>query len=175
MLDLPDRLEPLSTWISDWIPYIHNTYFFVFAASSLIYIAAQVFASRPRSSAIPPPAARSAAIYVAAAPAVPLTRARSPFLRGTIAFIMYTMIIQLILCLSFFALGSQRSAERVLGAGAVALHVLSGATFLLFCFALLGVMITLGFFVLVIKYCVVYASGLLREYGGQRAANDVRD
>jgi hypothetical protein len=167
-LDSLNRLEGLSTWIyngiSDWIPYIHNTYFFAFAAASLIYIAAQVFTSRPRSSAAPPVAPRSAAIRVPPPPPAP---ARVPFLRGAIAFITYNMIVQLIICISFFALGSQHAAQRVFGAGAVALHALSGATFLLCCFALLGLMIMLGVFILLTKYGVIYVSSLLREYGGR--------
>jgi hypothetical protein len=78
------------------------------------------------------------------------------------------MIVQLIICISFFALGSQHAAQRVFGAGAVAMHALSGATFLLCCFALLGIMIMLGVFILLTKYGVIYVSSLLREYGARR-------
>lgn len=172
MLDSLNHLEALSTWIyngiSDWIPYIHSTYFFAFAAASLIYIAAQVFTSRPRSSAAPPIAPRSAAIRAPPPPSPPSPPARVPFLRGAIAFITYNMMVQLIICISFFALGSQHAAQRVFGAGAVALHALSGATFLLCCFALLGVMIMLGVFILLTKYGVIYISSLLREYSGRQ-------
>jgi hypothetical protein len=84
---------------------------------------------------------------------------------------MYNLIVQLILCLSFFALGSQHSAQRVFGAGTVALHLLSGASVLLLCFALLGVMILLGLVLLLAKYSAVYFGSLVREFSVWRSGN----
>jgi hypothetical protein len=77
---------------------------------------------------------------------------------------MYVLIVQLVLCLSFFALGSQHSAQRVFGAGAVALHLLSGSSFLLLCFALLCAMIALGLLLLLVKYSAAYIRSLAREF-----------
>ncbi len=82
---------------------------------------------------------------------------------------MYSLIVQLVLCLSFFALGSQSSAQRVFGAGAVALHLLSGASFLLLCFALLVAMITLGLLLLLARYAAVYIGIIVREFSAWRS------
>jgi hypothetical protein len=139
-------------WMSDYIPYVHNTYFLVFAISSIIYLIAKCSTSRHRRTIT----------RNAAAPEVP-RRHRIPFLRGIFSFIMYNMILQLLLCLSFFALGSEHSAQRVLGAGAVALHLVSGTAFLLFYFALLCAMVLLGFLALLIKYSTVYVGSIMRE------------
>lgn len=171
MLDLSSVADHLSAYVprqlSAYIPYMHNTYFLVFAASSLIYLVAKLALPRRRRSGAQPAWNRPAPEHAEALAATP----RVPFLRGAIAFIAYNLVIQLILCLSFFALGSQHSAQRVFGAGAVALHLLSGATFLLLCFALLGAMVALGLLLLLAKYGAVYVGNLAREFSLWRRAD----
>jgi hypothetical protein len=149
--------------LREYIPYIDNTYFLLFAISSILYAvtrAPSAAASRPLSRtpvpAIPPADAASAACSPAAS--------RIPFLRSVLAFIMYNLLAQLTLCITFFALGSQHSAQRIFGAGTVALHLASGGTLLLVCFLLLGAMILLGICILLTKYSAAYISSLAREY-----------
>jgi hypothetical protein len=77
---------------------------------------------------------------------------------------MYNLLAQLTLCITFFALGSQHSAQRIFGAGTVALHLASGGTLLLLCFLLLGAMVLLGICILLTKYSAAYISSLAREF-----------
>lgn len=159
MLDFHSVADQLSAYI----PYAHNAYFVVFLAASLVYVAVKLAAPRRRS-----PGAQPAFIRAPRAERAVVAAPRVPFLRSAIAFITYNLIVQLILCLSFFALGSQHSAQRVFGAGTVALHLASGGSFLLLCFALLGFMIALGLLVLAGKYTAVYISALAREFSHWR-------
>jgi hypothetical protein len=70
--------------LSDYVPYIQNTYFVVFAISSLVYLASKLLTSRFRRSVFRPPAIQDPVREAIAAPAPP----RVPLLRGAVTFIM---------------------------------------------------------------------------------------
>jgi hypothetical protein len=71
--------------LAAYVPYMHNTYFAVFAISSLIYLAAKLFMPRRRRLVTRPaaPPAPEPHMREASAPA------RVPLLRGAVTFIMY--------------------------------------------------------------------------------------